>query len=97
MSCRARIGPADVELASRTCKAQVVLLIDVAPHPVVPGGLGELPGPDVIRLGVERDGAVEELVELDGRSWSTEAAGGFTGRMIGMIAEQGACEFDWFD
>jgi xylan 1,4-beta-xylosidase len=95
--CRARIGPVDVEVAARACEEEAVLVVDVTPHAVVPGGLGELPGPDVVRLAVERDGAVEVLAELDGRYFSTEVAGGFTGRMIGMIAERGVCAFDWFD
>jgi hypothetical protein len=95
--CRARIGPADVELAARSSEDEAVLVVDVAPHAVVPGGLGELPGPDVVRLAVERDGVVEVLAELDGRYFSTEVAGGFTGRLIGMLAEDGVCAFDWVD
>ena len=37
------------------------------------------------------------LAELDGRYLSTEVAGGFTGRVIGMYAATGAVRFDWFD
>ncbi len=54
--------------------------------------------PDVLRLGVERaDGGFDVLAELDGRYLSTEVAGGFTGRVIGMYAATGSVHFDWFD
>ncbi|UCM89809.1 glycoside hydrolase family 43 protein [Streptomyces marincola] len=55
-------------------------------------------GPDVLLLGVEeRDGSFTELAALDGRYLSTEVAGGFTGRVIGMYASAGTVHFDWFD
>jgi hypothetical protein len=54
--------------------------------------------PDVLRLGVEgADGPFDVLAELDGRYLSTEVAGGFTGRVIGMYAARGTVHFDWFD
>ncbi|MFE1357518.1 MULTISPECIES: glycoside hydrolase family 43 protein [Streptomyces] len=54
-------------------------------------------GPDVVRLGVEEpDGVFTVLAELDGRYLSTEVAGGFTGRVIGMYAAEGTVRFDWF-
>jgi len=34
---------------------------------------------------------------LEGRYLSTEVAGGFTGRVIGMYAASGTVRFDWFD
>ena len=37
------------------------------------------------------------VAELDGRYLSTEVAGGFTGRAIGMYATAGTVRFDWFD
>ncbi|WP_430791494.1 glycoside hydrolase family 43 protein [Actinoplanes sp. G11-F43] len=49
--------------------------------------------PDMIRLGTE----TEVLAELDGRYLSTEVAGGFTGRVIGMYATDGTVRFDWYD
>ncbi|MEU8264084.1 glycoside hydrolase family 43 protein [Micromonospora sp. NPDC048999] len=55
-------------------------------------------GPDVLRFGVEQaDGRVVVLAELDGRYLSTEVAGGFTGRVIGMYAASGTVHFDWLD
>ncbi len=49
-------------------------------------------------LGIEApDGRFTALVALDGRYLSTEVAGGFTGRVIGMYAAEGTVHFDWFD
>jgi xylan 1,4-beta-xylosidase len=54
--------------------------------------------PDLVVLGVEdADGGFVALAELDGRYLSTEVAGGFTGRVIGMYAATGTVRFDWFD
>jgi hypothetical protein len=55
-------------------------------------------GPDVLSFGLEdAAGNVTSLGTLDGRYLSTEVAGGFTGRVIGMYAAEGTVEFDWFD
>jgi hypothetical protein len=52
----------------------------------------------MLRLGVEQPGGTfSVLAELDGRYLSTEVAGGFTGRVIGMYAAAGTIQFDWFD
>ncbi|SEG95753.1 putative aldouronate transport system substrate-binding protein [Nonomuraea solani] len=70
--------------------------IDVLASP--PGVRHPCQEPDVLRLGVERpDGTFDVLAELDGRYLSTEVAGGFTGRVIGMYAATGTVGFDWFD
>nr|MDT0661936.1 glycoside hydrolase family 43 protein [Micromonospora sp. DSM 115978] len=54
--------------------------------------------PDLLRLGVESDdGTFDVLAEIDGRYLSTEVAGGFTGRVIGMYATAGTIGIDWFD
>jgi hypothetical protein len=37
------------------------------------------------------------IAELDGRYLSTEVAGGFTGRVIGLYAAEGTVAFDWFE
>ncbi|MFG6201270.1 glycoside hydrolase family 43 protein [Nonomuraea sp. JJY05] len=55
-------------------------------------------GPDALSFGVEtEDGGFTVLATLDGRYLSTEVAGGFTGRVIGMYAAAGSVHFDWFD
>lgn len=46
-------------------------------------------GPDDIELGVLDDSGFTALARLDGRYLSTEVAGGFTGRMIGLWAATG--------
>ena len=59
---------------------------------------GPLTAPDTLVFGVqEEDGTFAELAELDGRYLSTEVAGGFTGRVIGMYAAAGTVHFDWLD
>jgi hypothetical protein len=55
-------------------------------------------GPDTVTLGIEEpDGTFTVLGTLDGRYLSTEVAGGFTGRVIGLYAAAGTVHFDWFD
>ncbi|GAA4671544.1 glycoside hydrolase family 43 protein [Phytohabitans rumicis] len=92
----ARVGSVRPTVATRRAPAGPVRLrIDVAPPP---GDWHPCKEPDVLRLGVEgADGAFEVLAELDGRYLSTEVAGGFTGRVIGMYAAAGTVRFDWFD
>lgn len=91
-----RIGPLRTAVAARPVPAgPVVVGIQVsatrAPHDV-------RTGPDTVSFGVEApDGTFTELSTLDGRYLSTEVAGGFTGRVIGMYAAAGAVHFDWFD
>ncbi|HWD60918.1 MAG TPA: hypothetical protein VG369_00355, partial [Humibacter sp.] len=46
-------------------------------------------GPDTIVASLVRDGETVELGRLDGRYLSTEVAGGFTGRVVGVVAESG--------
>jgi hypothetical protein len=46
-------------------------------------------GPDDVRLSAVVDGAEHELTRFDGRYLSTEVAGGFTGRVVGLRALDG--------
>ncbi len=88
----ARIGPVRQRLAE---------------HPVAPGPVtltvditatgADTRGPDTLTFSVEGPEGAVELAELDGRYLSTQVAGGFTGRVIGMYAAEGAAAFDWFD
>lgn len=59
-------------------------------------GPDDPPGPDVVVLGVAAGGGVITLAELDGRYLSTEVAGGFTGRVIGVRAVTGRVRLDGF-
>ncbi|MEU7872966.1 glycoside hydrolase family 43 protein [Dactylosporangium sp. NPDC049140] len=92
----ARIGPLRTLVASRPIPAgPVVLRIDVA----APADLDDpRDGPDRLTIGVEwSDGTFAALATLDGRYLSTEVAGGFTGRVIGLYAAQGTVHADWFE
>lgn len=93
----ARIGPLRQVLGSRAIPAgPVVLRIEALASQPGLGHPGQ--GPDTVRLGTEdQAGAFVPLAELDGRYLSTEVAGGFTGRVIGMYAAAGTMRFDWFD
>jgi xylan 1,4-beta-xylosidase len=96
IACLARIGPLIQEVGVATVPPGPVLLrIDVEPDT---GGLGSLGAPpDRIRLGYEQAGRATTVAELDGRYLSTEVAGGFTGRVIGVYAQRGTVAADWFE
>lgn len=54
-------------------------------------------GPDTLVAVVVIDGQPHELGRLDGRYLSTEVAGGFTGRMIGLSASGHGAVFESFE
>lgn len=83
VTCRVVIGPLDQLVAKRQESAEVGLEIR-AVEPEVPRGAAR--GPDVLVLGTTAAGRFDELARLDGRYLSTEVAGGFTGRVIGISA-----------
>ncbi|MCZ0997501.1 family 43 glycosylhydrolase [Streptomyces mirabilis] len=59
-----------------------------------PGNPQWLPTGDLIRLSVVDSNGVEtRITDFDGRVWSVETAAPFTGRVIGMFAEQGTVRF----
>ena len=86
---RARVGPL-VQVVGEAPRppGPVTLCVETAPHPL---------GPDMVVLGFEDDANVVVLAELDGRYLSTEVAGGFIGRTIGVFAEDCTADFAWFD
>jgi xylan 1,4-beta-xylosidase len=92
----ARIGPLRTVVASRPAPAGPLVIgvqVDAMRKFHDPRT-----GPDTLTFGVqEPDGTFAELGTLDGRYLSTEVAGGFTGRVIGMYASAGTVHFDWFD
>jgi xylan 1,4-beta-xylosidase len=77
------IGPVDqiVGLA-KGIPTSAALTIEARPVPARPG---ERQGPDLLVLGYEAD-VPSSLATIDGRYTSTEVAGGFTGRVIGVEA-----------
>ncbi|HEY3868460.1 MAG TPA: glycoside hydrolase family 43 protein [Actinocrinis sp.] len=92
----ARIGPLRSVVATRPAPAgPVVLGVDVQVAETLRDARS---GPDTVSLGFEEpDGTFTEMAALDGKYLSTEVAGGFTGRVIGMYAAAGTVHFDWFD
>jgi hypothetical protein len=89
----ARVGDLEQNFGGVTpAEASVVLRIDAVDPPGA-GMLGAAVGPDEIVLSVESDGAVRELGRLDGRYLSTEVAGGFTGRVLGIGGEARVLNF----
>ncbi len=92
----ARIGPLRTVVNTRPMPAEpVVLGIQVTARQKLHDART---GPDTLSLGVEEpDGTFTALSTLDGRYLSTEVAGGFTGRVIGMYVTSGVVHFDWFD
>ncbi|WP_144124134.1 glycoside hydrolase family 43 protein [Catellatospora sichuanensis] len=102
------VGEGQVRVIARTSSLRSTVATEAAPDGPVrlridvltspPADWHPRKGPDVLRLGVEAlDGTFGVLAELDGRHLSTEVAGGFTGRVIGMYAAAGTVRFDWFD
>jgi beta-xylosidase len=92
---RARIGPLSAMLAEHPIPDKpVVLRIQT----VLPNGEFDprLP-PDRVVLGFERGDWIVEMCRLDGRYLSTEVAGGFTGRLVGLYATSGMVSFNWFE
>ena len=92
---RARVGPLRQVVATHAMAGSTVVLW-IETHPSE--GQTDLAGaPDVIRLGYEDPDGTHCVAELDGRYLSSEVAGGFTGRVLGMFAIEGVVAFDWFD
>lgn len=93
----ARLGSVRPTVATRpVAPGPVQLRVDVVAS--APGSWHPCEEPDVLRLGIEHpDGTFDPLAELDGRYLSTEVAGGFTGRVIGVYVASGTVHVDWFD
>ncbi|MFJ4807836.1 glycoside hydrolase family 43 protein [Streptomyces longwoodensis] len=93
---RARIGPLGTVVATRPVPpGPVVLRVEVTASRDL---TDPRTGPDTVTLGVEEpDGTFAALASLDGRYLSTEVAGGFTGRVLGVYAATGSLHVDWFD
>jgi xylan 1,4-beta-xylosidase len=95
----ARIGPLQQDVATaEVTSGHEPLELEVAagPHPL-DGQPGKNHGPDHIELGFRQGGQSITLARLDGRYLSTEVAGGFTGRVIGISAGGGSAVLDRFE
>ncbi|MFD5199090.1 family 43 glycosylhydrolase [Streptomyces sp. NPDC058375] len=84
VTARAVIGPCDQKLASATVRDSDVPLAIRASDTSDPLSLHN--GPDRLELGFQEDGRFHSLTHVDGRYVSTEVAGGFTGRVVGVEA-----------
>ncbi|GHH29381.1 glycoside hydrolase family 43 protein [Lentzea cavernae] len=92
----ARIGPLSSVVASRPAPGGPLVLAVRVQEDQTP--LDARSGPDTLTFGVEEPGGTfTALAALDGKYLSTEVAGGFTGRVIGMYAARGTVLFDWFE
>ncbi|WP_406129109.1 glycoside hydrolase family 43 protein [Streptomyces sp. NBC_00989] len=88
----ARIGPVRQCIASRPVPSgPVTLAVDIV------ATSADTRAPDTLTFSVEGPEGAVELAELDGRYLSTQVAGGFTGRVVGMYVTEGEAAFDWFD
>lgn len=79
----ARVGPLEGELGSLPCGT-------VTPTLFVESAPGTFDGPDDLVFGIVDAGIRREVARMDGRYLSTEVAGGFTGRVVGAHAIDGA-------
>ncbi|WP_155056753.1 glycoside hydrolase family 43 protein [Streptomyces blattellae] len=99
----ARIGPLRQRVAVHALPSGPVTLVartrtsDLVP-PTGRDALGvRAGGPDTVAFSLESPDGTVPLAELDGRYLSTQVAGGFTGRVIGMYVTEGSAAFDWFE
>ncbi|QQQ73990.1 glycoside hydrolase family 43 protein [Saccharothrix sp. 6-C] len=92
----ARVGSLKAVVASQAAPAgPLVLGVEVREEKTLRDART---GPDTLSFGIDGpDGTFTALATLDGRHLSTEVAGGFTGRVIGLYATSGAVHFDWAD
>ena len=107
----ARIGPVSQILAEHRAPrpGPLTLTIDIRTRNLLPASVSSAAqavdgpvgasatGPDTISFQLETVDGPVVLSELDGRYVSTEVAGGFTGRVVGMYVTEGSAAFDWFD
>ncbi|WP_159698604.1 glycoside hydrolase family 43 protein [Arthrobacter sp. 18067] len=87
----AQVGPlqqvlATAEISPTSDPLQLVISCSDSP---LAGQPGKNTGPDEVTLAFRDRGRLTTLASLDGRYLSTEVAGGFTGRVIGLSALRG--------
>jgi xylan 1,4-beta-xylosidase len=93
VAVRMVIGPLDQELGVSEPVPVDAALVLLA-RPSLQRSLTD--GPDRIAAGVVVDGELHELADVDGRYLSTEVAGGFTGRVVGVQALDGPARVSRF-
>ncbi|MCR6688750.1 hypothetical protein [Cellulomonas sp.] len=86
----AHVGHLTSELGATEADDEAALELRVVPSTAAPYAREQ--GPDeVVALLHDAQGA-RELGRIDGRYVSTEIAGGFTGRMVGLVCREGAID-----
>ncbi len=91
----ARVGTLRSVLGEAPFDDDTVLEIEVRTSPF--GRFSQRRGPDEIVARVVNRSGSHELGRLDGRYLSTEVAAGFTGRIVGLVAERGELVVHEFD
>lgn len=95
----ARIGPVHQEMGMAAwdpSAGSLQLEISCTDAPGA-GQPGKNAGPDEVSLGFRQGGRLSTLARLDGRYLSSEVAGGFTGRVIGISVTGGSAVIERFD
>ena len=91
----ATIGGKAVDLGTMTVSGHPTVEIRTQPSPELEGT--PLNGPDLVVVRVFDHGVWTELGSIDGRYLSTEVAGGFTGRFIGLASGTHNATISLFD
>ncbi|MCZ9880609.1 glycoside hydrolase family 43 protein [Arthrobacter sp. B2a2-09] len=91
VDARVVIGPVDTVLASIPRPLSGPVTVGIRVRIPAPGPMGAS-APDLVELGVEGAGGWQSLVTVDGRYFTTEVAGGFTGRVVGVEPVTGKAE-----
>jgi xylan 1,4-beta-xylosidase len=95
VTARACLPALTKEWSAEVAGERVLLRLETDTPP--PGRTPWSPPGDRIRLiAADEQGVETHLAELDGRFWSVETAAPFTGRIVGMFAENGAVHFAAF-
>jgi xylan 1,4-beta-xylosidase len=84
---RAKVGPFDQVLGEATVAPTAPLALMTRPDVA---GRRRMLGPDLISAGYLDGDTFVTLAEIDGRYFSTEVAGGFTGRVLALEALSGS-------
>ncbi len=82
-TARLRIGPLDSTLGATSIVPAGRVTVFVTAHE-------SAAGPDDIALSIDDGAGEQELARFDGRYLSTEVAGGFTGRVVGVRSDRGS-------
>ena len=92
LTARAIAGPFDQVLGEASAPASPTVTLAIRSTQPPAGPYGGTSVADVVELGIVVDDDFQPIASLDGRYLSTEVAGGFTGRVIGVEPLPGSDE-----